>query len=79
MTRAVAGGRAIETVFLDAGGVLVHPNWTRVTVRPQRAARGEAYWPSASSVPDAGAGAVTATAGGALTASVIGAESRVPQ
>ena len=22
--------RAIETVFLDAGGVLVHPNWTRV-------------------------------------------------
>ncbi len=23
-------GRAIETVFLDAGGVLVHPNWTRV-------------------------------------------------
>ena len=77
MTRAVAGGRAIETVFLDAGGVLVHPNWTRVTVRPQRAARGEAYWPSATSVPDAGA--VTATAGGALTASVIGAESRVPQ
>ena len=30
MTRAVAGGRAIETVFLDAGGVLVHPNWVRV-------------------------------------------------
>ena len=23
-------GRAIETVFLDAGGVLVHPNWARV-------------------------------------------------
>jgi putative hydrolase of the HAD superfamily len=30
MRRAVAGGRIIETVFLDAGGVLVHPNWTRV-------------------------------------------------
>ena len=30
MTRTVASGRAIETVFLDAGGVLVHPNWTRV-------------------------------------------------
>lgn len=29
MTRA-PGGRAVETVFLDAGGVLVHPNWTRV-------------------------------------------------
>ncbi len=27
MTRAT---RAIETVFLDAGGVLVHPNWVRV-------------------------------------------------
>ena len=24
------GRRAIETVFLDAGGVLVHPNWVRV-------------------------------------------------
>ncbi len=24
------GARAIETVFLDAGGVLVHPNWDRV-------------------------------------------------
>ncbi len=24
------GGRAIDTVFLDAGGVLVHPNWERV-------------------------------------------------
>ena len=25
-----AASRAIETVFLDAGGVLVHPNWVRV-------------------------------------------------
>ncbi len=31
MTHLVPGGRAIETVFLDAGGVLVHPNWVRVT------------------------------------------------
>ena len=30
MTRVAVGGRAIETVFLDAGGVLVHPNWERV-------------------------------------------------
>ena len=29
MTRP-PGPRAIETVFLDAGGVLVHPNWVRV-------------------------------------------------
>jgi putative hydrolase of the HAD superfamily len=29
MTRP-PGRRAIETVFLDAGGVLVHPNWVRV-------------------------------------------------
>lgn len=29
MTRAHRG-RAIDTVFLDAGGVLVHPNWVRV-------------------------------------------------
>jgi putative hydrolase of the HAD superfamily len=26
----VRSSRAIETVFLDAGGVLVHPNWARV-------------------------------------------------
>ncbi len=30
MTPVDARGRAIETVFLDAGGVLVHPNWVRV-------------------------------------------------
>ena len=29
MTRAT-GVRAVDTVFLDAGGVLVHPNWVRV-------------------------------------------------
>ena len=30
MTSPVAAGQVIETVFLDAGGVLVHPNWVRV-------------------------------------------------
>ena len=30
MTRPAEGARAIDTVFLDAGGVLVHPNWVRV-------------------------------------------------
>ena len=33
---------AIDTVFLDAGGVLVHPNWTRVAAALGR--RGIEVW-----------------------------------
>ncbi len=30
MAPALAAGRRVETLFLDAGGVVLHPNWDRV-------------------------------------------------
>jgi len=41
----MADGGAIETLFLDAGGVLVHPNWSRVSEALAR--RGVAAAPEA--------------------------------
>ena len=40
----------LETLFLDAGGVLVHPNWERVSQALAQAGVKVPVWPQLASV-----------------------------